>query len=190
MSSMLTHQDIELRQLAPQDGQLLIDLDKAGCNIGLIGLPESLQECHVMFQSLESQMWSTPMTALSAGTPFGAFWTALPNVSNLNALVVTLFEDLDRGGVALALYIRHLFWSFPLHRLYTHVGALDRGSGYSAIYEGIGFKREGILKEHALLAGRRQDIVVYGLLREEFDRCMLAFDPALSLAGVDASGRR
>ena len=190
MSPMLTHQDIELRQLVPQDGKLVIDLDRAGCNVGLIGLPESLQDCHAMFQSLESQMWSTPMAALSTGRPFGTFWTAVPNVSNMNALVVALFEGVDRGRLALALYIRHLFWSYPLHRLYAHVGALDRGAAYGTIYEGIGFKREGVLKEHAPLAGSRQDIFVYGLLREEFDRCMMAFDPALSLARVDAIGRR
>ena len=81
----------------------------------------------------------------------------------------------------LALFTRHLFWTFPLERLYVQFPLLDETVAYGQLYEQVGFQREGVMKKHQSIAGRRHDVAVYGLLRGDFDRWWAAHDPRMTL---------
>lgn len=67
---------------------------------------------------------------------------------------------------ALAL-LRHGFEVLDLHRIYAHHFARNPASG--RVLEKIGMKREGYLREHVRKWDRFEDLVLYGILKREYD---------------------
>ncbi|MEU3312012.1 GNAT family protein [Streptomyces sp. NPDC006662] len=70
------------------------------------------------------------------------------------------------GSEATRLLVDHLFGAYGLHRL-----ELDTWSGNERAvraFSRLGFQEEGRRREAALVAGRRYDRVLFGLLREEW----------------------
>lgn len=70
-----------------------------------------------------------------------------------------------RGTEATRLIVRHAFEGLNLNRVWLEVHA-DHEHAIHA-YERAGFKREGVLRQHAFREGRYVDEVVMGVLREE-----------------------
>lgn len=60
------------------------------------------------------------------------------------------------------------FKDLNLHRVYLHV--LGDNAAALRMYEKIGFKREGALRQAAYIDGKYLDVVVMGILREEYAR--------------------
>ena len=77
------------------------------------------------------------------------------------------------ASAALRLMTKYCFSSLGLHRVYAHHMARNPASG--RVMQKAGLRREGLLREHIVKAGRHEDIVIYGLLRDEFfgGRCGL-----------------
>lgn len=67
---------------------------------------------------------------------------------------------------ATRLVLSYAFDVLDLQRAWVEVYDYDRGK--QELYEALGFKLEGRLREHHFDRGRRHDSLVYGLLREEF----------------------
>ncbi|MGV9249867.1 GNAT family N-acetyltransferase [Streptomyces sp. NPDC003697] len=70
------------------------------------------------------------------------------------------------GSDALRLLVAHLFGSFGLHRI-----GLDTWSGNERAvraFTGLGFREEGRRRGAVLVAGRRYDTVLFGMVREEW----------------------
>lgn len=70
------------------------------------------------------------------------------------------------GTAALKLFVDKIFSSTPLRRLMAYVAVDNIAS--RRILEKVGFKQEGLLREHYLINGIPTDEVVYGLLRSDF----------------------
>ena len=70
------------------------------------------------------------------------------------------------GLEALYLSARYAFLHLNLHRLYMKVFAWNKKS--RAMHESFGFKEEGTLRQHVFRNGKYHDVVVYGLLAQEF----------------------
>lgn len=70
------------------------------------------------------------------------------------------------GTQAICKLLDFAFKDLNLNRVYLHVFA----SNESAIraYEKTGFVREGSLRQHAHIDGKHVDVIVMGILREEF----------------------
>jgi len=68
---------------------------------------------------------------------------------------------------AMVLFFRYLFEEINIHRIYLQV--LMSNERAIALYERFGFKREGVLRQHHFQGGRLQDVLLMGLLREEFE---------------------
>lgn len=64
--------------------------------------------------------------------------------------------------------LRYGFETLGLHRLYACHFARNPASG--RVLEKVGMQREGIARAHAQRWNRFEDLVQYGILREEFDR--------------------
>jgi diamine N-acetyltransferase len=83
-------------------------------------------------------------------------------------------SDLGRGGVdaitrqATRLVLAYAFETLNLNRIYVHGFASDRAA--RTRYEKVGFTEEGILRQEAFQDGRYEDVVVMGILREEWAR--------------------
>lgn len=68
----------------------------------------------------------------------------------------------EAGGLAL----RHGFEDLNLRRIWAHVFATNEPVRRAAA--GIGFREEGVLREAAYVGGEYVDVIVIGLLRDEF----------------------
>lgn len=70
------------------------------------------------------------------------------------------------GTRVVALLVDKLFRETELHRVFATVSVENVAS--LKLLERLGFIREGVLREHYLIQGRRVDEVLYGLLRHEW----------------------
>lgn len=68
---------------------------------------------------------------------------------------------------ALALLVEVAFEERVFRRLMALIAADNVAS--QRVVEKVGFRREGVLREHFVIEGRAVDEVCYGLLREEWD---------------------
>jgi RimJ/RimL family protein N-acetyltransferase len=71
------------------------------------------------------------------------------------------------GSEALALALRFAFDELNLHRVELTVFAYNQRA--IAMYEKLGFVREGVFRERIHRDGQRHDMYLYGLLRHEWE---------------------
>ncbi|MBI3726560.1 GNAT family N-acetyltransferase [bacterium] len=71
------------------------------------------------------------------------------------------------GSEATALMVRHAFETLNMNRVWLLVHE-DNAGGIRA-YEKAGFRREGLLRQHAYREGRYVNEALMGVLREEWD---------------------
>jgi ribosomal-protein-alanine N-acetyltransferase len=76
-----------------------------------------------------------------------------------------------RGIAAAALTALTTFaWSIPaLHRIELHIEPWNTGSIKAA--ERAGYEREGLLRSHQEIGGRRRDMLLYAIIREDSALC-------------------
>jgi len=70
------------------------------------------------------------------------------------------------GQEATELALRFAFQELNLHRVQLTVFSYNQRA--IALYEKLGFSREGVFREHVQRDGRRFDMILYGLLRREW----------------------
>lgn len=71
------------------------------------------------------------------------------------------------GTEATTLILRHAFQTLNLNRVWLHVYEYNpRGQ---RVYEKLGFRREGTLRQHTFRDGRYWDVLTMGILREEWE---------------------
>jgi RimJ/RimL family protein N-acetyltransferase len=91
-------------------------------------------------------------------------------------LGLSIGDKADRGAglgfAAASLLLDYAFAGLDLQRVALTV--LHGNTAAIRLYEGLGFTREGVLRSAAFLAGRREDVVLYGLLRAEWQPCLPA----------------
>lgn len=97
---------------------------------------------------------------------------SLQNIDSINCSAEFAIIIGDKGcwmkGVgqeAANLIINHGFKSLNLHRLYC--GTSAENMGMQKLAEKIGFKKEGISREAIYKNGKYQDIINFGLLKDE-----------------------
>ena len=89
--------------------------------------------------------------------------------------VATLFIGLGRksergmgyGREAMDLLLEYGFRNLNFHRIQLNV--LEFNHGAIALYEKCGFKGEGIFREFVLRNGKRYNLLLYGLLKYEWE---------------------
>ena len=147
----------------------------------LVDLPEETQASAVFLQELEKQPWAMLMLVESGGQPVGVIANGLTSLVSLNTYVLAMFKDPRTATIPLALYTRHMFWTFPLNRMYVQFPVIDETQPYADLYRAAGFEQEGVMKKHQAVGGRRYDVAVFGLLRQDFDDHWAARDQRLKL---------
>jgi RimJ/RimL family protein N-acetyltransferase len=76
-------------------------------------------------------------------------------------------QDRGFGRDAMELLMRYAFGELGLHRLWLDVFGYNLRAIH--LYEALGFRREGLLREQLYRDGRRWDVVLMGLLRAEWE---------------------
>jgi len=170
-----------LRRLTTADAALALEIALAGDHPHLFDVPTSLDGCRALIDSTRAQPWGLPMLCLRDGRPAGWVITGLSNLRAMNAFLLAVFLEPSEATSALALCVRHLFWNFPLHRLYTQFPLLPAATAYRHLYTAAGFQEEGVMRQHAVVAGQSIDVAVFGLLRDDFDAWATANEPRLGL---------
>jgi UDP-4-amino-4,6-dideoxy-N-acetyl-beta-L-altrosamine N-acetyltransferase len=104
------------------------------------------------------------------GQPAGTIGLAHIDWDNGRAEYGILIGEPNARGRGLAAsasrqLLREAFGSLGLSRIYLHV--LPDNAAAIRLYERLGFRREGLLREHAIKDGRRRDVVVMGLLARD-----------------------
>jgi ribosomal-protein-alanine N-acetyltransferase len=70
------------------------------------------------------------------------------------------------GTAAVSLFVAKIFRESSLDRLFATISVENAAS--IRLVTRLGFTREGLLREHFLIEGRRVDELVYGILRREW----------------------
>ena len=70
------------------------------------------------------------------------------------------------GSMALTLMLDYAFGQMGLRRIYAHV--IDGNEPSLRMFDKMGFKREGLLREHVIRGGHPHDMILYGLLKDEW----------------------
>ena len=71
------------------------------------------------------------------------------------------------GSEAAELLVQYAFEDWNMRRVFARAGDFNDAS--QALLESLGFQREGVRREAAYYRGDYYDMVLYGLLREEWD---------------------
>ena len=170
----------ELVALEPADAPQVLELVGLRGNRYLIDLGASEHEVARLIAELTQAPWSLPLAVLHGDLCVGMATTSLANLKSLNASLLALFTDPPASATALALYVRHVFWNFPLHRLHVQIPVLDLTREYVDLYRSVGFVEEGRLVDHAVVAGQSFDVTALGLLRSDFEAWCLVNEPRLA----------
>lgn len=75
-------------------------------------------------------------------------------------------QGLGLGEAATKEILRHAFYDLNFHRIYLHVVATnDRAL---RLYQRVGFRQEGLLRESLYKEGKYVDVIVMGMLKNEW----------------------
>ncbi len=170
-----------LEAFSPDEAELLVDLLGQRGHRYLLDLPADAEVLKLVLEEVGKQAWALPAAMVSDGALAGFATTALPNLRALHASVTALFVDPASARLPLAMYLRQLFWSFPLHRVHTQVPSLDLTREYVDLLESVGFTVEGRLVDHSVIGGQTFDTVALGLLRGDFEAWCAEHEPRLAL---------
>jgi RimJ/RimL family protein N-acetyltransferase len=72
------------------------------------------------------------------------------------------------GTEAAAAVLRHAFEQLGLHRVFAH--HLTRNPASGRIMQKLGMRHEGTLRGHVLKWGVHEDLELYGILRDDYER--------------------
>ena len=144
-------------------------------------LPLSEAAFRGFVKRIEAEPWSMPMVCRRRERTVAAFVLTLASPKNANAFLLALLQAPADDAIALALYVRHAFWTYPLHRLYVQLADKAALEPYRDAYQAAGFLSEGVLTAHLMDGGEARDAVVLGLLRSDFDSWCREREPRLAL---------
>lgn len=95
--------------------------------------------------------------------------TAEVGMSELGYITVTEWQGRGVAGECVTALISHAFEVENLRRLVAEIDAENAAS--IALIESLGFTREGWLREHETTHKGLCDVLIYGLLRREWNAC-------------------
>jgi RimJ/RimL family protein N-acetyltransferase len=179
-SGLLQLDDFSIRALGADDFSVVGPM-AASAPHELFELPPTEAAFRALIGELTAKPWSLPFACFRGSEPVGICFMSVAQLKNLNAYLVALFLRPAEATVPLALYIRHAFWSFPLHRLYAQLPALAPVAPHVEALVRVGFKHEGILVAHLMASGKPHDAIAVGLLRDEFNLWCEQNEPRLAL---------
>ncbi len=173
---------ISLQPLEPAHAPIVASLLSMRGHRFILDIPSDEATLTQLLAELGRQTWTLPLAAVVGGECLGVVTTALANVKSLHASITALFVDPTTATTALAMGIRHLFWTFPLHRVHAQIPDMDLTREYVDLLTSVGFVDEGRLQDHLVLAGRSFDVVTLGLLRTDFEAWCSDNEPRLSFS--------
>jgi len=170
---MLNTKRIQLRRLERTDLERChewLSVPEVLSGIGVFG-PRSIAEQEQWYEGIAASRTNIIFAICLAedGTHIGNSSIFDVDHINSNAALTTFIADeghrsLGYGTDVLGLMCEYAFGYLNLHRIYGKM--INPISAH--VLENLGFKEEGVLREHAFRDGAYVDKVMYGVLRSEF----------------------
>jgi hypothetical protein len=154
------------RPALPSDAGVLDRLAGHGTNRMLFRLPASEPDFVI---ALNRPGFRLPFLCLRGSDPVGAAATALRNQRSLNLRLIAFFAEPAAATLPIAMYLRHIFWTLPMHRVYIQLPIVAGSEDYRRSLGEAGFQEEGVVRGHGIVGGNECDVVALGLLRAEFE---------------------
>lgn len=173
--------ELSIRRLTSEEAAFLVELRELGSHRLLLDFGADPAEAAAWVATRRRGPYALPMLLERSGQPVGVAFTAFGSPRNLNAFAMAALTDYGQAARHLALYVRHVFWNFPVRRLYSQVPAVPALEEVAAAFAGAGFTEEGRLLGHVLLSGRPVDVIAMGLLREDFEAWCREHESELAL---------
>ncbi len=174
---MLESQHIRLRPITLEDGKetLALRLDFEA-NKAYLGFPfpinESCEERWIQSLYPEVGRRRIDFAVVEKGTDSFVGLIGAKDVNYLHQrclfgiILKREFWGRKYAKEAMTVFLHYLFEQINLQRI--HLEVLEGNKKAIALYEKSGFQREGVLRKHCFQDGSFQDIIIMGLLREEF----------------------
>lgn len=176
MTSFWTSKRIRLRGIEPGDGAAFMRLTEDEERSGdVLHPPRSAESYRVWANELaaaksDGDCFRLAVEAVDTGEVVGAVGShyADPNAGRFE-YGITIGADHRREGYAaeaVVLLLRYMFAERRYHKCEAKVFAYNEGS--LRLQRRLGFVEEGRLRDHVFLAGRHHDLVILGMLADEF----------------------
>lgn len=179
--AILEFEGFSLQPLTPQNAGAIIELHRRPWNAASVDVPATPEQIAQLLGILDTRPLALPMMVVKENRIVAVASPTMGNVRNLTAYFFAVFDDGETVHRGLAAFVRHVFWSLPLHRLYVQVPVVEASERYRDVLRALGFREEGIMAGHMLIAGEPRDVAVLGMLRSDFDAWTAAEAPELSL---------
>lgn len=176
MVSLFTGERIHLRKVTVHDAELYHEWRN---NTEVMEWTSSALDVYT-FQETEAfiKSISTSSTSKSymiqlneSSKPIGVVSLVNVDYKNRNAECIIDIGEKDYWGSgygkeAMSLSLRYSFLELNLHKVYLHVFSFNKRA--IALYEKLGFVKEGELKEHVFRSGKWHGITIMALTQERY----------------------
>ena len=117
-------------------------------------------------QRANEHRWIVDLRGVPIGTValVSTSWTM--GYSEIGYMLSESHQGRGLGTVAVSQFVAKIFRESSLDRLFATISVENAAS--IRLVTRLGFTREGLLREHFLIEGRRVDELVYGILRREW----------------------
>lgn len=126
-----------------------IDSERRSSNNFLFGIRLLENDDLIGWVELDGVLWTHQTCSLAIAIGNRSFWGR------------------GYGADAMTLALQFAFHELNLHRI--HITVFSYNQRAIALYENLGFQREGVYREYLHRDGQRYDMLLYGLLRREWD---------------------
>ena len=178
MASFWTGNRVRLRAVEPDDWTAFARFaDEDGTRGGLVDLPRSAESYRAWAKQqavaeCEDDRFRLAVEATATGELVGTVGSHRTGPrSGWFEVDITIRSSHRRKGYAteaVMLLLRFMFAERRYHKCLAAVLAHNQAS--LALFRGLGFTEEGRLRQHVFFAGRHHDLVMTGMLANEFDQ--------------------
>ncbi len=136
-------------------------------------VPLNKQEVDKIFNDYENSNNSNVFAVRNKNTFIGvAGFDDIIEENKVSTLFIGLGSENERGkgygSETMKLLLEYGFVNLNFHRIQLNV--LEFNEGAIALYEKFGFKKEGTYREFVLRDGKRYNLLLYGLLKNEWNK--------------------
>ena len=177
MNSLLIGKKVQLTTFQPADATTLATWQQDNAFLRLLdalpAYPKTETQLQAWIDSIPAQTrdYTFAIRRLDNKTLVG--WVELDGIMwqhRVTGISIAIGDMVERGkgygGEAMRLAIDFAFYELNLHRIQLTVFAYNTNA--IKLYERLGFKKEGVYREHVERDGKRYDMFLYGLLRHEW----------------------